>query len=182
MDFMLMSILVLVILLPFGTAQQPISGQTGSRGILTYEHPSSDFSLQYPSNWTKVNYTGQENIVAFVPPQEKSLSQLLIITQNLGSQNKSLLTYVEEQIDHLDYNLLDFNLVELDVTTITGHPSYKIVYTFKIPYLPGEYKSIEIWMIESNKLYIIRYSSDQELYRHQILTVGDIIDSFRISR
>ncbi len=182
MTFLRMSIIILVILLPLTAARQDGSAQRGASGVLIYEDPSYDFSLHYPSNWAKVNYTGSENIVAFVPLQEKSLSQLTIVIQNLSSQNKSLYAYVAEQIKYLDYHLLDFNVVESGVTTIAGYPSYKTVYTFKTPYLPDEYKSIEIWMIEGNKLYIIRYSSDQERYRDQIVTVGDIINSFRILR
>lgn len=180
----LQSIAVIVVLLLLITAaQQHGSGQIDVNGFLLYEDPISGVRLQYPSNWTKVNYTGPENQVTFVPTQkaqEQSLSQLTILIKNVSNQNKSLSTYVEEQINYLDHYLLDFDLIESVATTLAGYSAYKTVYTFKLPYLPGEYKSMEMWMTNATKIYIVNYKADEGIYNDYISLIENIIYSLQI--
>lgn len=108
MIYLQVLVVILVLLLLVISAHVVGSSQIDS-GLLIFDDPTSGIRLQYPSNWTKANYTGPENLVTFIPlqkTQEKPLSHLTILTKNLSSQNKPLPVYVTEQINYLDHFLL----------------------------------------------------------------------------
>jgi hypothetical protein len=184
MIYLQILVVILVLLLLIISAHVVGSSQTNdNNGLLVFENSTSGIRLQYPSNWTEANYTGPENLVTFIPLQkthEKSLSQLTILTKNLSSQNKPLSAYVTEQINYLEHFLLDFDLIELGATTVAGHPAYRTLYTYKMPYVPGEYKSMEIWLTDGAKLYIISYRSEERSYHNYISFIESIINSLHI--
>lgn len=182
MIYLQVLVVILVLLLLVISAHVVGSSQIDS-GLLIFDDPTSGIRLQYPSNWTKANYTGPENLVTFIPlqkTQEKPLSHLTILTKNLSSQNKPLPVYVTEQINYLDHFLLDFDLIELGPTTVAGYPAYRTLYTYQMPYVPGEYKSMEIWMTDAAKLYIISYRSEEGSYHNYISFIESIINSLQI--
>jgi len=102
--------------------------------FLTYKNPTSRIRIQYPSDWEKLEFNQRNVVVIFRSPPENSsdtkLENLLIQVGNLPSQNITLDEIASANINALNQSLIDFELIELNATTLSGNnPAHKVVYT-----------------------------------------------------
>src|SRR5215212_10999724 len=137
--------------------------------FVTYKNPMYGFSIQYPSNWEKIDFgqaieeDNRHIVVTFLSPPEDALDifrEYLVIQVGKLMFNRSLEQYVDTQINSLRDSLSDFGIVESNATTVAGNRAHTIVYTFKVG--EDEYKMSEFWIIKDDKLYYLKYSTESE--------------------
>ena len=139
---MTITILFSLLLLANTTTQQQeaaIAHTTKEYGFLTYENYTYAIRIQYPSDWvilepSQRGGSGLNIVVIFRSPPENSsdtkVENLLIQVGNLPFQNIPLDEVISANINNLKQSLIDFELVEINATTVSGNnPAYKVVYT-----------------------------------------------------
>ena len=187
-------ILVLLLLLANTTTQQQqeetaLAQTTTTKEdyFLTYENYAYAIRIQYPFDWVilEPSQRGSSSvniIVAFRSPPENSsdtkLENLLIQVGNLPFENIPLDQVVSASINNLKQSLIDFELVELNATTLSGNnPAHKVVYTNR----EGEdkHKTMQILSIKEDKAYLLTYSAEERKYSDYLPTIKKMIDSFK---
>jgi eukaryotic-like serine/threonine-protein kinase len=151
----------------------------------TYENRHLGITIDYPSSWTRTEYdqVQSSNIISFAPSEQISsiLPFFTIHVSNVTTDNKTMTEYIYEQIQDLKRNYLDFKLIESKATILASYPAHRIVYTFQMPYLPEEYKTMEIWMLSQNNLYIIDYTTETPNYTKYIQVIEKMVNSFHLT-
>jgi hypothetical protein len=158
-------------------------------GYLTYKNSMYGFEIQYPSNWEKIDFgeaieeDHRQIVVTFLSPPEDALDvfrEYLVIQVGIPMFDRSLEQNVDAQINSLRDSLPDFEIIESNATTVAGgNRVHTIVYTFKVG--EDEYKATEFWIIKSDKLYYLKYSTESEKSDNHGSTIRKMIDSFRIT-
>jgi eukaryotic-like serine/threonine-protein kinase len=156
---------------------------TTSSPFLTYENPTYRIRIQYPSDWEKLEFSQRNIVVIFRSPRENSsdtkLENLLIQVGNLPSQNIPLDEVVRANINKLKQSLIDFELIELNATTLSGNnPAHKVVYTNREG--EDELKTMQVVSIKEDKIYLITYTAEASRYDRYLPIIQKMIDSFRI--
>jgi hypothetical protein len=151
--------------------------------FLTYKNPTYRIRIQYPSDWEKLEFNQRNIIVIFRSPPENSsdtkLENLLIQVGNLPSQNITLDEIASANINALNQSLIDFELIELNATTLSGNnPAHKVVYTNREG--KDERKTMQVLSIKEDKVYLITYTAEASRYDRYLPTIQKMIDSFRI--
>jgi hypothetical protein len=160
------------------------SEQSQNVNLTRYENKYLGITIDYPSNWTRTEYDQEEssNIISFAP--SKQISSMLpfftIQVSNVTTDNKTITEYIYEHIQDLKRNYLDFKLIESTATILASYPAHRIVYTFQMPYLPEEYKTMELWVLNKNKnnLYVIDYTTETSSYTEYVQVIKHIVNSF----
>jgi|SRR5215208_1869193 serine/threonine-protein kinase len=150
--------------------------------FLTYKNPTSRIRIQYPSDWEKLEFNQRNVVVIFRSPPENSsdtkLENLLIQVGNLPSQNITLDEIASANINALNQSLIDFELIELNATTLSGNnPAHKVVYTNREG--KDERKTMQVLSIKEDKVYLITYTAEASRYDRYLPTIQKMIDSFR---
>lgn len=156
---------------------------TTSSPFLTYENPTYRIRIQYPSDWEKLEFSQRNIVVIFRSQPENAsdtkLENLLIQVGNLPSQNIPLDEVVRANINNLKQSLIDFELIELNATTLSGNnPAHKVVYTNREG--EDELKTMQVVSIKEDKIYLITYTAEASRYDRYLPIIQKMIDSFRI--
>ncbi len=142
---------------------------------LIYEN--SEYTLEYPSDWTKQEFT--EGIMIFYAPSKEDIfnENLNAMIQNLP-QPMTLPEYTELSINQIGQLIENSEIIESTSTTLNGNEAYKIVYSGKMGsiYL----KWMQVWTIKNNKAYILSYTAEIDKYSEYLDTIQTIINSFEI--
>ena len=160
---------------------------TKEHDFLTYENYTYAIRIQYPSDWERLEFNQRGNSVNVVvifrsPPENSSdtkLENLLIQVGNLPFENIPLDEVISANINNLKQSLIDFELIELNATTLSGNnPAYKVIYTNS----EGEdkHKTMQILSIKEDKAYLLTYSAEKRKYSDYLPTIEKMIDSFEI--
>ena len=98
---------------------------TTSSPFLIYKNPTYRIRIQYPSDWEQLEFNQRNIVIIFRSPPENSsdtkLENLLIQVGNLPSQNIPLNEIASANINALNQSLIDFELIELNTTTLSGN-------------------------------------------------------------
>ena len=189
----IMTVTILVLLLSNTAIQQQqpqktaLAQTTKDDNFLPYENNKYAIRIQYPSDWEKLEFSQRGStldiVVIFRSPPENSsdtkLENLLIQVGNLPFENIPLDQVVSASINNLKQSLIDFELVELNATTLSGNnPAHKAVYTNR----EGEdkHKTMQILSIKEDKAYLLTYSAEERKYSDYLPTIEKMIDSFEI--
>ena len=192
----LRTIIVLVSLLLLDTSIQQqqqwqqetaLAQTTKEEDFLTYENYAYSIRIQYPSEWERLEFNQRDSlniVVIFRSPPENSsdtkLEKVVIQVGNLPSQNISLDEVVNANINNLKQSLTDFELIELNATTISGNnPAYKVVYTNREG--EDEHKTMQVLSIKEDKAYLLTYIAEKRKYSDYLPTIQNMIDSFHIA-
>jgi eukaryotic-like serine/threonine-protein kinase len=156
---------------------------TTSSPFLTYENPTYRIRIQYPSDWEKLEFSQRNIVVIFRSSRENSsdtkLENLLIQVGNLPSQNIPLDEVVRANINKLKQSLIDFELIELNATTLSGNnPAHKVVYINREG--EDELKTMQVVSIKEDKVYLITYTAEASRYDRYLPTIQKMIHSFRL--
>ncbi len=189
---MTITILISLLLLANTTTQQQKTAiaqttTTKEHDFLTYENYTYAIRIQYPSDWERLEFNQRGNSVNVVvifrsPPENSSdtkLENLLIQVGNLPFENIPLDEVISANINNLKQSLIDFELIELNATTLSGNnPAHKVVYTNS----EGEdkHKTMQILSIKEDKAYLLTYSAEKRKYSDYLPTIEKMIDSFEI--
>jgi hypothetical protein len=154
-----------------GTAAQPV------RSFLTYNDPTSLFTINYPSNWKII--TPKVGHVIFMSPSDFDSSRHIatliasaadtnITTLNqLNSQIKSRLSVVGAKFDNESKS------------TLSGLPANKIVAESKLSSKSAKFNGVEIFMLKNGKEYKISYNIGQT---DGFRTILRMVNSFQIKK
>jgi hypothetical protein len=156
---------------------------TTSSPFLIYKNPTYRIRIQYPSDWEQLEFNQRNIVIIFRSPPENSsdtkLENLLIQVGNLPSQNIPLNEIASANINALNQSLIDFELIELNTTTLSGNnPAHKVVYTNREG--EDERKTMQVLSIKEDKVYLITYTAEASRYDRYLPTIQKMIDSFRI--
>lgn len=148
--------------------------QTSEESSETYKNPTFGISLQYPSDWGRLDLSFLENDSAdidFYPLEDVSQAiAIKIQVKNLPSQNVTLDDYTNTQINYTEEQLLESN-----TTTLAGLPAHEIIFTNL------GLQTMQIWTIKDNKVYTISYVAEEEDFQNDLQIAERMIESFKIT-
>src|SRR5919198_5040421 len=160
-------------------------GQTMiSKNFLTYESPVYGFEIQYPSDWEKIEFSGdieeghRKIIVNFISPSEgasDTFREYLIIERGvIGSQAPLSFQYAINAYLASLLSLPNFKLVESNIFSVADSPAQKLVYSYSNPEV-GLTKTMDILITKNDKLYLLSFNSDALKYNVYLPTIQKMI-------
>jgi hypothetical protein len=157
------------------SGNQTIGSSSAATGLVPYNNPNLGFSLEYPSDWQKVE------TLSFTSPQggmgNRAPEVINVVTEVLPSSNFSLDSYTEAAIGQVE--LFDnFQLLNSSSTTIGGLPGHMIVYTFTDGQTPLQ--NLQAWTVKDGMAYIITYGGIPEEFDSSLPAIQSVLDSFRL--
>ena len=156
------------------TGNQTI-GSSAATGLVPYNNPNLGFSLEYPSDWQKVE------TLSFTSPQggvgNRAPEVINVVTEVLPSSNFSLDSYTEAAIDQVQ-SFDNFQLLNSSSTTIGGLPGHMIVYAFTDGQTPLQ--NLQAWTVKDGIAYIITYGGVPEEFVSSLSSIQGVLDSFRL--
>ncbi|HZA06720.1 MAG TPA: PsbP-related protein [Nitrososphaeraceae archaeon] len=167
------------------STQYVVAEVTTSRNFITYENRANGFKIGYPSNWEKLEFSGdveeghRKMIVNFISPSESpsdTFREYLIIEISTGS-GLSIQYHINSYLISLE-SLPNFKIVESSTFSLAGSPAQKLVYTYSNPEV-GLTKTMDVLVSKSEKLYLLSFNSDALKYNSYLPTVQKMIDSFQ---
>jgi serine/threonine-protein kinase len=149
--------------------------------MLTYTNSTYGITIQYPQDWRKVEPSDEPGLhIAFVLPKESDSGMrddVQIIVLNM-SVPETLDVFTQNLIQGEEQSRHDFKLIDSTPTTLAGNPAHKIVFTSKdVQY---DMKSMYVYTIKNNNLYMVIYSAQSYRYSDSMEIVQQMIDSFEI--
>lgn len=150
----------------------------------TYSNPPFGIRMQYPSDWLKLDLSGNISstlLVVFKSPPGSLLGSLNIIAQNSSSQNITFPKLVSMNINNLKQSGRIVNLSASSPATLAGNPAYKIVYTGISP-RGVIFETMQIFSLIGNKAYFITYAVPSANYATSLPTIQAIINSVKINK
>jgi hypothetical protein len=119
--------------------------------------------------------------------RDRFQERFTISVQKIPSNNVTLNEYINHSLSFyresliVNLNLTDFKVIELNVnTTLWNNTAHKLLYsTFSEEY-NIDLRVMEIWTLNSNKAFLIRYIAEAQKYDLYLPTIQKIIDSLDI--
>ncbi len=141
-----------------------------SQKFTLFEDPADGISIQYPSNWQKIQY--------FQSPLQMSVAGYRVVVNFLApivNTSDQWREYLMIQVGNKD---LVKNLVPQAKITLTGNPAYKMVYsndeeTFHL-------KTLEVWTTIGGNTYLLIYKAEAAKYASYLPIVQSMLDSFKV--
>jgi hypothetical protein len=150
-------------------------GSSAATGLVPYNNPNLGFSLEYPSDWQKVE------TLSFTSPQggvgNRAPEVINIVTEVLPSSNFSLASYTEAAIDQVQ-SFDNFQLLNSSSTTIGGLPGHMIVYTFTDGQTPLQ--NLQAWTVKDGMAYVVTYGGVPEEFDSSLPALQGVLDSFSL--
>jgi hypothetical protein len=149
------------------TTQTPSSM---SHRFTLFEDPVDGISIQYPSDWQKIQY--------FQSPLQMSVAGYRVVVNFLAplvNSSDQWREYLMIQVGNKD---LVKNLVPQAKITLAGNPAYKMVYsndeeTFHL-------KTLEAWTTIGGNTYLLIYKAEAAKYPSYLPIIQRMLDSFKV--
>jgi plastocyanin len=159
------------------------SNDTGA-ALQTYSNTKLGISLKHPTDW-KPAYL--KNGIQFI--KEMNGVYLEIRKHNLESPHVELKQYVGDSIKDRSSSRVDFKLLNITNTTISGNlPAYKAIYTFLKTENQKDFATEETtnkisrtWTFAQNNAYLVAYVADEDNYGLYLPIAEKIIDTLKIN-
>ncbi|HET7148738.1 MAG TPA: hypothetical protein VFI73_09605 [Candidatus Nitrosopolaris sp.] len=149
---------------PAPAAQQPSSTQK----FAVYVDSADNISIQYPSNWQKIEYPS----LSMSPAAYRVVVNFLAPIVNASDQwREYLMIQVGKQS-------IVGNLVPQANITLGGNPGYKLVYTNNEETF--HLKTLETWTTIGGNTYLLIYKAEASKYSSYLPIVQKMLDSFKI--
>ena len=153
----------------------------GNVALLTYSHPTDHFSIEYPSQWVKMENKDGASVV-FISPKQNSLDtfqeNVNVVIQDLGETPMSLGKYTETAIFQMKVVFkASLQEVESKGTYLDGHPAYRFAYLIKGS---PEIKMMHVWTIERGKAYQVTCVALSSQFDEYDINFEKMINSFHI--
>ena len=185
---LLMSTMVLSIETSLGATVQGNNLTQGpsqnSSQFVSYQDPILGIKFQYPVSWKKaVHYSANTSRIDFFAPlasQSEIFPPSLVISISNTTQNSTLAEITKAILAKAKQSVLEFNLLQSNVTELAGVPAQKLVYTFRSldPSVDVHFQTMNIWMIKGNRIYTVSYTESTSQYADYLQTIEKIISSF----
>ena len=168
--------------------QQTINKVTEDRleptPTLVYENSDYGIKMEYPSDWelTKVDDI-LGTIATFVPPESKVNiipNEVTIAVENL-TPSMSLEQYTTSAVGEITQFLPEARIIDSRRIKLGNREAHQIIYTGKDKQHNVVIKYLQIWVLESDRVYIITYQAEADKYNHFLESVEEtIIKSFAV--
>ena len=100
--------------------------------------------------------------------------------QNSNNLDNQLLNVGNHRIGSIGISCPGFDIKSYDRNaSLAGHPAYQI--SFDYSYLDNNKMAMEIWTIKDDKVYIIDYVANENVYAVTLPVVQKMIESFEIT-
>ena len=174
-----------------------------SNNLIPYINPVHGIKIQYPSDWKLVERGDNGYHMLNVIVEFLQSSQNNYYNPNISASHNSLRLSVQDYSafeDKQDNNMTGNQLQNIgnhrigfigiscpgfDLksytrnATLAGNPAYQIGFDYS--YLSNNKKATEIWTVKDNKVYIIDYVANEQVYDLTVPVVRKMIESFGIT-
>jgi hypothetical protein len=152
--------------------------------FVSYQDKTLGIQFQYPVSWKKaVHYSANTSRIDFFAPlssQSEIFPPSLVIAISNSTQNSTLAEITKAILAKAKQSMLEFDLLQSNVTELAGIPAQKLVYTFRSlePSVDVYFQTMNILMVKGNKLYTISYTESTSQYGDHLPAIESIIGSF----
>jgi hypothetical protein len=163
---------------------------TKANTFSVYQNETTGISISYPSNWTKLETTGNETLGLASSPFG---GFFFIIVDKLKESNLEAHSIKYVQNINKSYSSFDpgfenlFNITEFDRNyTLDGNPAYKLVYVY--PCMPdlAQCAVLDIWIDSNEKVIHLIYKTPPPINNLEsdlsYSLVMDMIKSFKLDK
>jgi hypothetical protein len=178
----------------------PSSNNNNTNNFLTYDNPTLGIRMQYPSNWSPIEYgynsTTNNTVVRFLSPSKtgSELGNVSGVSGNFvpyldvfvfDSKNMSLDQIVEGRIKYFSNNT-DFAIHESKQYALNNgsnnknnnkQPAYMLDYTATVG---GDelFRKMQVYTMFDSKVFVITFTSQQASFINYTPIVQKMINSF----
>jgi serine/threonine-protein kinase len=156
---------------------------SGASGYITYENPTYNIKMQYPSYLTKQEESSGD-VVFFLSPQNTTTdafpANLNILVQNISSQPMSLDEFTNQSIIQIGEMVPDYAISDSRKATLAKEDAYLLSYTGTQGLL--KLKWMSVYTIKNDTLYLITYTAGADKFLNYLPTVNKMLDSFEIMK
>jgi hypothetical protein len=152
--------------------RQTTIAQTDQTNFTTYENPTFGITIQYPSDWGRLDLSFLEASadIDFYPLDDTSgAKDVRIQVKTLPSQNMTLEQYTDTQIESIEGQILESN-----ATTLAGMEAHQLIFT------NIGLKTMQVWTLQDDKVYTITYVAEEEDFENDLQVARRMIESFGI--
>jgi hypothetical protein len=144
----------------------------------------AEFLLPYQNNYYDANIPGSHNSLRLSVENYSTFEDSQNNNNNITNNNtvdKQLRNIGSNRIGSIGIACPDFDLKSYNRNaTLAGSPAYQIAFDYT--YLDKNKKATEIWTFKDNKVYIISYVANEDVYDTYVPVVQKIINSFEITK
>ncbi len=150
-----------------------------------YTHPSNDFSIRYPSDWSvEENKKGVATIL--LSPLENDLDlfkeNVNIVVQDLSIHPLNLEEYTKLAIKQMKIVFKkNMSILESKPVKLAGRPAHEFVYLGNMGDGRANIKIMHIWTLDGLTAYQVTYTALEDKYDKYLLKVKEMIRSFKIN-
>ena len=154
----------------------------------TYEDPSFNIKLQYPSNWGSFDQETIPGLLKMFAPPQNPLDSLSggvgIVARPLGEGASTVEEFTDSLLNliktagYLGFAVDDFMMEDPKETILDGSPALETVAT--VTYMDWGLKVKAVTTVKDGIGYLIGYAADVAMYDELLGTAQQVIDSFTI--
>ena len=145
---------------------------------LAYSNPQYEFSISYPSGWTKQENAGT-SVVVFTSPSTGSISDIPA-TMKIAVDTDNTLSLEQYKTAQLTkrQNLDNYNMIYDQAYKGNGFSGWKVAYTANQGFLT---KWVEVYAIRGSTAYTVAYSSKEDKYAGYVVQMDAMFKSFQLT-
>lgn len=158
------------------------STETSNEYMETYINEEKHFSIEYPSDWSKVVGMPRLDLFLFVPVKEGLLpgANMSVSAENVGEAVTLEQAYSESVTDLSEFlaNLSNQNTsIESGEIDLNGIPGKWILHTFS---MGAEIQVLQYLVVAKSTKYVITFCANSNDFSNYSLEFEKIIHSFRV--
>ena len=169
-------------------ANTSIGRYHNTSNFVSYQDATLGIKFQYPENWKKIlHYSANNSRIEFISPLQSQFEIFppsFVVSVSNTTANLTLDRLSKTIIEKGRQSMMDFNLLQSNITEVGGSPAQKLIYTFisSDPSLQLHFQTMDILIIKSNRLYTISYTESRAQYANFLSTIEQIVHSFEIAK
>ena len=138
--------------------------------LSSYSNLELGIKFLHPSNWEIEN---SSKFVEVLPPEGRSIRIGILDIKSSGLYENMNLIINEAKSKVTDFKMKDFKAVSL------GNLTYRADFSFTDRQLNQKYDGISLFIVNADKVYVIRYEEKNELYNTFRPAIENIINSIK---
>ncbi len=169
-------------------ANTSIGSYQNTSNFVSYQDATLGIKFQYPEDWKKiVHYSANNSRIEFISPLQSQFEIFppsFVVSVSNTTDNLTLDRLSKTVIEKGRQSMMDFNLLQSNITEVGGIPAQKLIYTFisSDPSLQLHFQTMDILTIKTNRLYTISYTESRAQYTNYLSTIEHIVHSFEITK
>ena len=169
-------------------ANTSIGRYQNTSNFVSYQDATLGIKFQYPENWKKIlHYSANNSRIEFISPLQSQFEIFppsFVVSVSNTTDNLTLDRLSKIIIEKGRQSMMDFNLLQSNITEVGGIPAQKLIYTFisSDPSLQLHFQTMDILIIKSDRLYTISYTESRAQYANFLSTIDQIVHSFEIAK